>query len=285
MKKILITGARGMLATDYRALYNTQYELLSYDREQLDITRLDTVREVLTQERPDIVLNCAAYTNVDESERVGKKSVFDINSLGVYHLAQVTHELSIDLITISTDYVFDGSNSDGYKEYDECHPINTYGMSKYLWEQLAQTENPETIIVRTSWLYGGGKDFKNFVNTMITLALTRSELKVVNDQHGIPTYTRDLSRALTDIIEDIDTYRGRILHLSNTAETWSITWYEFAQEIFHQTHTDISVIPCTSQEFVSLAVRPQYSKLINESDIVLGNWKDWLREYLSTLKS
>jgi dTDP-4-dehydrorhamnose reductase len=144
-----------MLATDFISLNSAQFELVAYDRVTLDITDILQVRDILSRVQPDIVLNCAAYTNVDESERAGKRLAFDINTMGVYNLAKVTHELSLDLITISTDYVFDGDNPDGYQVQDTCHPINTYGMSKYLGEQLAHRENPESIIVRTSWLYGG----------------------------------------------------------------------------------------------------------------------------------
>lgn len=136
------------------------------------------IREI----RPDIILNCAAYTNVDEAEGSGKKANFDINALGVFHLAKIASEQNMDFITLSTDYVFDGTKEGGYSEDDICNPINEYGISKYLGEKLALEENGNSIVVRTSWLYGGGKEYKNFVNTMLKLSETRSELKIINDQ-------------------------------------------------------------------------------------------------------
>ncbi|MDD5770510.1 MAG: NAD(P)-dependent oxidoreductase, partial [Candidatus Gracilibacteria bacterium] len=207
----------------------------------------------------------------------------DINTLGVYNLAKVTNELNIDFITISTDYVFDGENENGYNENDECNPINEYGMSKYLGEKLAIDENKNSIIIRTSWLYGGGKNFKNFVNTMLKLAENKNELKVVNDQFGIPTYTKDLSLAIKEVIENLENFRGQILHFSNSSSGNGITWFEFASEIFNIANVKIKVIPCSSEEFITKAKRPKFSKLINNSGINLRDWKEGLKDYLSSL--
>lgn len=138
------------------------------------------------------------------------KACYEVNTLGVHNLARATSVFGTEFITISTDYVFDGEKSEGYLPFDECSPIGAYGMSKYLGEKLAMQENPRTIIVRTSWLYGGnifGSNYgayKNFVNTMLRLSESKSELKVVSDQHGIPTSCMDLSQVLVEVIENIE---------------------------------------------------------------------------------
>ena len=166
-------------------------------------------------------------------------------------------------------------------------------MSKYLGEQLVMDENPRTIIVRTSWLYGGfvedrrqktedRKVFKNFVNTMLRLSETRDELKVVEDQHGIPTSCVDLSIALSELIDttvDQDEVGG-IFHLSNSCDRGSITWAEFAREILSLVEKDTKVIPCSSSEYPTKARRPKYSILKNISKIILPNWRDGLQRYL-----
>ena len=157
-----------MLAYDFQKYCGADFEIIGMDRNKLDIISLEQVRNVIAQIKPNIILNCAAYTDVDEAEDTGKLINFQVNALGVYHLAKVAKELNCDLITISTDYVFDGvppchsehseasnTSRQGYLPNDICNPINTYGMAKYLGEELAKAELPSTIIVRTSWLYGG----------------------------------------------------------------------------------------------------------------------------------
>lgn len=282
MKKILITGANGMLATDFIKTYSEKYEIIICDKDTLDITNYDDIFQVLQGKEPDLVLNCAAYTAVDDAEDIWKKLCFDINTLWVFYLAKICKELDIDLIHISTDYVFWWDNEHWYNEYDICNPINEYGMSKYLWEKLAIKENKSTIIVRTSWLYGGGKNFKNFVNTMLKLSESRNELKVINDQFGIPTYTIDLVNALSQLIDEIEVQRGKIFHFSNSSSK-AITWFDFASEIFKLKDINTLLIPCSSTEFVTKAKRPAYSYMKNNSWIILRDWKDGVRDYLNNI--
>ena len=154
-KKILITGGSGMLAYDFVRTQCDKYEIIAVDREECDITSFESVMQSIALHSPDILLNCAAYTAVDDAEDIGMKVCFDVNTLGTLNLAKATSVFGIEFITISTDYVFDGLNETGYLPTDECNPIGVYGMSKYLGEQLAIDENPRTMIVRTSWLYGG----------------------------------------------------------------------------------------------------------------------------------
>ncbi|AHB41438.1 hypothetical protein P148_SR1C00001G0647 [candidate division SR1 bacterium RAAC1_SR1_1] len=280
MAKILITGSNGMLAYDLIPILQQSYEVVGYDRELLDITNIENIKTILEKEQVSIIINCAAYTNVDAAEDEGKLVNYQVNAFGIYLLAKICKNMDIDLIHISTDYVFDGTKKSGYLPQDIPNPINQYGMAKYLGEQLLKSEYPNAILVRTSWLYGGGSQFKNFVNTMLKLAETRNELKVVNDQFGSPTYSKDLSKAILDIINNIGNYRGNIFHLCNQTQGNGITWYDFAQEIFRLTQKNIDCQRCTSEEFLTKAKRPQYSKLTNDNEIVLRSWKEGLEEYV-----
>lgn len=282
MKKILLTGANGMLAHDFIKTCSSKYDIVACDKDALNITNYENVFQVLEDKKPDIVLNCAAYTAVDDAEDIGKKLNFDINTLWVFYLAKACKELDIDFITISTDYVFDGSKSEWYNENDICNPINEYGMSKYLWEKLALKENKNTIIVRTSWLYWWGKDFKNFVNTILKLSETRNELKVVNDQFWVPTFTKDLVNALSEVIETIGSHKWKIFHFSNSSQK-RVTWFDFASEIFKLSERKTIVIPCSSSEFVTKAKRPTYSYMKNNSIVRLRDWKDGVKDYLNNL--
>jgi dTDP-4-dehydrorhamnose reductase len=279
-KKVLVTGWKWMLAYDFYRMQKEKYEIILVDRDECDITSFESIMQCITFHEPDILLNCAAYTAVDDAENIGMKMCFDVNALGVKNLAKATSIFWVEFITISTDYVFDGKKSEGYLQSDECNPINTYGMSKYLGEKLALGENPRTIIVRTSWLYGGelydGNPekkwvFKNFVNTMLRLSETRNELKIVDDQYGIPTSCVDLSFAIAQLIEknfDQDEI-SNILHLSNTASEGSMSWADFAREI-----------DCSSSEYPTKAKRPSFSVLKNDSDILLPDWKLSLINFL-----
>ncbi len=283
MTKILITGSKGMLAYDLMPILQQQYEVVWYDRGLLDITNAENIIEILDNEQPDIVINCAAYTDVDAAESEWKLLNYQVNTLGIYLLAKICFQKNIYLLHISTDYVFDGTKELGYLPQDITNPINQYGMAKYLWEFFLFSEHPHWIIIRTSWLFGWGYQFKNFVNTMISLADKNKPLKVVGDQFGCPTYTKDLSYAILDVVNDIQNYKWTILHFCNQTDWKWITWYDFAQEIFHLLSKNVVCDKCTSEEFKTKAIRPHYSKLINDSKIVLRDWKIWLKEYLSKL--
>lgn len=281
-KKILVTWWKWMLAYDFFRTQKEKYDIVLVDREECDITSFESVIQCISSHEPDILLNCAAYTAVDDAEDIGMKLCFDVNTLGVKNLAKATSVFGVEFITISTDYVFDGTKSEGYLPTDVPNPIGIYGMSKYLGEQLAMDENPRTIIVRTSWLYGweiydGNPNkkwvYKNFVNTMLKLSETRNELKVVSDQHGIPTSCITLSVAIAEIIEGIEESSGQIFHFSNSCNTGSVTWVEFAREIFQITQKKVQVVACNSDEYPTKAKRPEWSVLINDSEILLPHWK------------
>jgi len=151
--KILLTGGNGMLAYDFIRTQSEKFDIIAVDRGECDITSFESVIQCLALHEPDVLLNCAAYTAVDDAEDIGMKVCYEVNTLGVHNLARATSAFGVEFITISTDYVFDGEKSEGYLPSDECSPIGAYGMSKYIGEKLALSENPRTIIVRTSWLY------------------------------------------------------------------------------------------------------------------------------------
>lgn len=297
-KKILITGWYGMLAYDFIRTQKDKYDIVAVDRDACDIRSYESVIQCISLHEPDILLNCAAYTAVDDAEDIGMKKCFDVNTLWVYNLARATSVFGIDFITISTDYVFDGTHSGWYLSTDIPNPIGIYGMSKYLGEQLALQENPRTIIVRTSWLYGGEiynthesiddiavtkrGIYKNFVNTMLRLSETQTEINVISDQYGIPTSCIDLSEAISDVITNIkeEESEAHIFHFSNSCEWWSVTWADFAREIFQISWKYTYIQNCTVDEYPLKAKRPACSVLKNTSIIILPDWKIGLKRYL-----
>ena len=283
MKKILITGWNGMLAYDFVKFFSDEYNIFAFDSKELDIINNKKIEEKIKEIQPKIVLNFAAYTKVDDAEDIWIKQNYDVNALWVYNLAKITNKYNIDFITISTDYVFNWKNENWYNENDEQNPINQYWMAKYLWEKLALEENKNSLIIRTSWLYGWWKDYKNFVNTMLELWKKLDNLKVVNDQFGNPTNCKDLSIAIWKVIDSIWKYRWKIFHFSNNTDWNWITWYEFAKEIFKQSWIKVNIETCNSEEFPTKAKRPKHSKLLNNSDIILRDWREGLKDYLSNI--
>lgn len=277
-----------MLAYDFFRTQKEKYEIILVDRSECDVASFESIMQCIAMYEPDVLLNCAAYTAVDDAEDIGMKVCFDVNTLGVKNLAKATSVFGVEFITISTDYVFDGTKSEWYLPTDICNPIWVYGMSKYLGERLAIDENHRTIIVRTSWLYGGNPYwasewvYKNFVNTMLRFSETRDDLNVVSDQHGIPTSCVDLSIALSEVIDHIEDreYAGKIFHFSNSCDQSSVTWAEFASDIFSLAKKNTRVTLCSSHEYPTKAKRPEYSILKNNSEILLPQWKNWLTRYL-----
>ena len=201
---ILVIGANGMLGQDLMTVLPG--ELRGVDIGEIDITSPESVRKVLVTLKPDVVMNAAAYTDVDGCE-TNRDLAFAVNGEGVGHLARVSADIGAKLVQISTDYVFDGGKGSPYREDDPTGPLSVYGQSKLLGEQNARL-NPDHLIVRTQWLYG--LHGKNFVETMLRLATERTELSVVDDQIGSPTWTVDLARAIRALI-DRRTAGGRIM--------------------------------------------------------------------------
>ncbi|HAG07386.1 MAG: dTDP-4-dehydrorhamnose reductase [Clostridia bacterium 62_21] len=276
--RILVTGARGMLGRDLQEEARARgYEVVAAGREDLDITDLGAVRRAVADVRPACVVNCAAYTDVDGAEAERDKALA-VNALGVRNLASVCRERDVELVHFSTDYVFDGRKETPYLIFDAPSPLSTYGQSKLYGEEYLKLIAPRYYLIRTSWLFGTGG--KNFVETVLKLAREKRELRVVDDQRGCPTYTRDLSRVALDLIA---THAYGVYHVTNAGST---TWCGFAREILRAAGIDVPVRPIKSGELRRPAPRPANSALdpfpLQETlGYLLPPWPDALRRYLA----
>ena len=268
--KILVTGANGMLGRDLcPMLEDSGFEVIETDINNLDITDEMQVMRIISSEKPDYVIHCAAYTNVDKAEDDLKTAAL-INAKGTENVAKACQENDSAMVYISTDYVFDGTKNSPYLPDDKANPLNNYALTKLQGEYNVLKHCKKYYIVRTSWLYG--HHGKNFVETMISLA-DKQELKVVDDQIGCPTWTVDLSDAIISLIDDKAPYY--IYHACGGGKT---SWYGFAKEIFNLMNLDVNLVPCTTDEFPRQAKRPCYSVMDNAG--LLRDWKLALKEYL-----
>ncbi|HEX5667657.1 MAG TPA: dTDP-4-dehydrorhamnose reductase [Chitinophagaceae bacterium] len=251
---IIVTGANGQVGKELRDLAGTvrDAEFTFLSREDLPLENFELLRTVLNFRKPDVVINCAAYTAVDNAESF-RDLAFLINGESVGVLAAVCSELGSRFIHISTDYVFDGTSHVPYRETDPTSPVNTYGASKLEGEEQALKFNPDSIIVRTSWVYSAYG--KNFVKTMMKLMSERKEINVVDDQLGSPTYAADLAETLLHIATAAHA-PGGIYHYSNGG---AISWYQFAQAIAHISGSDCIVHPVPSSSYPTPAKRPAFS--------------------------
>lgn len=278
--KILITGSNGMLGHDLCEVLGDSHELIPTTSKTLDITDEQQVMEVICDKKPDIVINSAAYTNVDGCEE-NPDLAYAVNGSGVKNLALACRKIDCALLHVSTDYVFDGSATQPIPEDGEIGPISVYGKSKLKGEEAILEILDKFFIVRTAWLYGinGG----NFPKTMLELAKNHSEITVVYDEVGTPTYTPDLARGIADLIET--DYYG-IYHLTNSG---SCSWCEFSRLIFELAGADVEVIPVTASEFARPAPRPSYSVLKNKNWIDHGfkplrDYKEAIKEYIELIR-
>lgn len=280
---IAILGAKGMLGMDLTNVLD-QHNVSVLDVGRGDITKPRELREILTAFAPQVVVNCAAFTQVDDCEE--KQSIVNqVNGFAVADVAEICKDVSAAFIHVSTDYVFDGTQKDGYYEDDTPNPINAYGRSKCIAEELLQgkevdgrkldTTGLKWYIVRLCWLYGeyGG----NFVDTMVEQMNRNKELRIVTDQWGKPTWTRDAAIQLKLIIETLP--HPGIYHVSNEGVCNRYEWVEKIKEILGK--NDVSLLPAQSSEFKTAAKRPQYSALMNTKLPPMRHWEAALRNYLS----
>ncbi len=278
MLTMLIVGYKGMLGSDLAKISKDKYNVVGLESSELDITDFELVNSKLNIIKPDIIVNCAAYTNVDGCEE-NQDLAFAVNGVGVRNLAVAANKLSHKpkIVHISTDYVFDGEGKMDLKEYDLVNPLSIYGKSKLMGEEMLKSFYDKYFILRTQWLYG--KNGNNFVKTMLKLASERDSLMVVDDQIGCPTYTKDLCKAILEVVE---TERYGIYHVSNSEKT---SWYGFAKDIFELANVSVEVKPCTTDEFPRPAHRPKYSVMDNMMLRINGftelrHYKEALLEYL-----
>ncbi|AZA91347.1 dTDP-4-dehydrorhamnose reductase [Chryseobacterium nakagawai] len=257
MKKIVVIGSNGQLGNCIRKIapdFENQYEFLFTDSTILDVTNAEQVNDFFYDNKPDFCINASAYTAVDLAEKEEEKA-FAVNADGVANLAQACTDHKTILIHVSTDYVFDGNTNLPYSEEDFTDPIGVYGASKRKGEELALEINPNTIILRTSWLYSEFN--KNFVKTMLNLFSQKTELGIVADQFGQPTNANDLAAAIMEIIESPNKTFG-IFHFSNYPET---TWFDFAKKIAEFSKSSIQLNALTTEQYPTPAKRPVRSTM------------------------
>ena len=269
MNNILVTGSTGQLGSDV-------VKELSPNRSELNLCSEDNIRNYILNSNCEAIVHCAAYTQVDKAEDE-KDLCIKINATATKHIAKCAKILDIPMIYISTDYVFDGTKDGKYTENDETNPINIYGESKLAGEKYVQEILDKYYIVRTSWVFN--INGKNFIETMLRLSKANNQLSIVNDQIGSPTYTKDLSRLLVDMLE---TSKYGLYHATNEGYC---SWYEFANTIFKLANINIDIKAINSNEYASRAKRPMNSKLSKDKLIEYGfkplpHWEDALKDYL-----
>ena len=281
--KILITGANGMLAKEVKEKFAKGNEITATDVTELDITNEQLVYEYINNLKPEYIINCAAYTAVDKAEE-NYELADKINADGPANLAKAAKAVGAKLVHISTDYVFGGDLdiSKDYKEDDDKAPVTAYGKTKLRGEQEIEKNMDEYYIFRTAWLYGIGGN--NFVKTMTKLGSTRDEINVVSDQHGSPTYAKDLTEIIYQAIEKKIPYG--IYNATNEGYT---TWYDFTKEILAEQGIQCKVNPVTTEQYIEMmkitqAKRPFNSQMsknkLLEQGITVPDWKDGLKRYL-----
>lgn len=278
LERVCVVGARGMLGSDLmEELQTLGCEAAGLDLPECDITDCRQCLDMLSSMTPRIVINCAAYTNVDRAESE-REAAFRVNAQGAANVASACAQLRARCIYISTDYVFDGTKAEPYAESDAPNPTSVYGASKLEGERLCQSALQNLVIARTSWLYGARG--KNFVTTILAAARAGKALRVVSDQFGAPTYTRDLARVLIAVAAS--SLRG-VLHATNSG---ACSWFEFANAILDLTQiTPASLTPIPGSEYPSPVIRPHNSRLqsirIREAGIPpLPSWQDALARFL-----
>jgi dTDP-4-dehydrorhamnose reductase len=252
--RIMVTGAKGMLGSDVVEVLAADHDVTGVDFDDFDLTDLPAVSKAMQAVLPDLVVHCAAWTDVDGCERDPNRA-FQQNVGGTWNLATAAAETGARLVYISTDFVFDGAKREPYTEFDAPNPLNTYAASKLAGEEAVCRLVPRHYIVRSAWLFG--RRGRNFVGTILNAATTRDELQVVSDQFGSPTYTLDLARAIRDLIPSGALFPGTY-HLVNSGVC---SWAELAEEALRVAGSATRVEPISAAQWPSPTKRPPYSAL------------------------
>ncbi len=277
--KIMIIGSEGMLGHDLVDVLSVEHEVSTTTIDTLDITDIDKTIKTVQKHNPDVLVHAAAFTDVDGSES-NPDLAYKVNAIGTRNVAVACLEADCAMVYICTDYVFDGTNTTPYYEYDQTKPLGVYGKTKHAGEVYIRDILNKFYIVRTAWLYG--YNGPNFVTTMLNLAKTTDSISVVNDQIGSPTYTVDLAEAIACIIKR-PSYG--IYHVTNSDHC---SWFDFADEIFKQANVEVDLKPVTTEEFPRPAPRPKYSVLENynwkmEGYPKIRSYKEALADYMKLL--
>jgi dTDP-4-dehydrorhamnose reductase len=273
--KLLVAGAAGMLGRDVMlAAGNAGHDVVGFGRAELDVSDSRSVDRRIDFERPDLVINCAAWTDVDGAEEA-EDSAFAVNGTGAGNLAAAAARVGGAVVYVSTDYVFDGAKRAPYVESDQPAPLSAYGRTKLAGEEATAAANKRHFIVRSAGLFGIGGN--NFVETMLRLASIQNEVLVVRDQVGSPTYTWHLAYGIVRLIEGIE------FGIHHMAAAGQCSWYEFAREIFEQAKVECKVLSGTSDMLGRPAPRPAFSALTSQREhaIRLPPWQDGLAGYLA----
>ncbi|RJL30196.1 dTDP-4-dehydrorhamnose reductase [Pectobacterium polaris] len=280
--RILLTGANGQLGRCFQDRLPAEWEILATDSAELDITEIEHVERTVKQFKPDAIVNAAAYTAVDKAESEPELAA-KINVTGPENLAIVASKQGIQLVHVSTDYVFDGNATEPYREDSATNPLSVYGKTKLAGEQAVAKASSEAIIVRTAWVFS--EYGNNFVKTMLRLGKERDTLSIVNDQRGCPTYAGDLAQAIISLLEK--NAEGGIYHYCGDKE---VSWYEFAQSIFLAALNQgvlekiPQLNPIRTEQYPTPAHRPANSSLsgkkIEALDILLSDWRSILSKVI-----
>ena len=271
MPKVLVSGSGGQLGLELAALLPRRgHEVAAFSREELDVADFGAVRLALEEYSPDVVVNAAAYTNVDGCETEADLA-YRVNALGPRNLAQLCHAQGCDLLHVSTNYIFDGASERPYEPFDTPNPISVYGRTKLAGEEYVRHLTNRWYVVRSAGVYGRGH---NFVRTMLRLGAERDALKIKDDEYISPTYAADLAQGIVGVIE---AGHYGLYHLTNAG---SCSWYEFARAIFELTGIEVEVDPVPSSEYPLPADRPANGALSALGSPQLRHWREALEDYL-----
>ncbi|HRI87201.1 MAG TPA: dTDP-4-dehydrorhamnose reductase [Candidatus Hydrogenedentes bacterium] len=274
--RVLVFGAGGQLGRDLLRVFQADHTVMGLTHSQLNIVEGEAVRIAVRDARPDVVLNAAAYTDVEKAEG-DERTAFHVNANGAQRIAEACAALEVPVVYFSTDFVFDGTKRAPYEPTDKTSPQSVYAKSKARGEESTLWNNPQSFIIRTAWLYGPGGN--NFVEKIISAAKNRPLLRVVNDEIGSPTYTRDLAEAARALVK---TKAYGIYHAVNAG---FCSRFEFAQAIVAAAGLDTPIEPCSASEYPMKAARPAYSVLSNEKlesacGMIMPDWRDALARYM-----
>lgn len=288
MKKVLLIGAKGQVGQELQVTLPQLGEVISIGREELDLTNSEKISQLIREIHPDYLVNAAAYTAVDKAE-TEPDLAYSINAIAPKIMAEAAEKIKAKFLHISTDYVFDGRKNTPYLETDLTNPLGVYGQSKLRGEEEIKTVNSQAIILRTAWVYGSyGKS--NFVKTMLRLGKEREELKVVVDQVGSPTWAKDIATAITHLLINVDNPAG----IYNFTNSGVASWFDLTKAIFEEAKISgiplkiQRVIPITTAEYPTPAVRPAYSvlsgqKISQQLGYIPPYWRDSLKAMLNQL--